>query len=549
MSDRGAPHDRPYDRLQRLPRELWLPTLVTAIGTTAQRLEGCRAWLAALTDGALPAAIAGADADPHVSARAVGDAHANPVPGPVAASSTAAGNAAVCGARPGATSTDESNDAGSADFGDPAALAPMRAAVAALGLAALCRGVPALAQQVLRTMLWHLDRIADAQPRLTRAAAIAAAARGFHAEWTLQASALEEQLALLRGLGELGSLRWDQLQGLLNAREVHEAQRLSALLAHLQPLVELIRALGRAERLDTAPPARAPEQADARIVEPMHERETRLSDAPGEVTGIHASRQLDRMLGSEAVQIRHPVLRKLWRARLAEGRLLTYESEGVLVERVPDPQARPPAPARPQTAPLARGPIIVCLDTSGSMQGAPERIAKAIVLETLRTAQRERRGCLLVAFGAHGEMLARPLHDGPDGLRALLDLLAMGFDGGTDVQSPIEYAVARVHEAGWRSADLLIVSDGEFGCVPETLHRLDRAKAELGLRVQGVLIGDRETMGLLETCDHIHWQRDWRRFDNSERPRTEAVVPVHSASLTALYFPNALSPRAARPKT
>lgn len=495
-------HDRPYHRLQALPRELWLPTLVTAIGSPAERLVSSQRWLAALVGGELPV-------DP---------------------------------------GCDHGRDCGS-DYGDRPALAPMRAAVAELGLAALCRGVPALAQQVLRTMLWHLDRIADAQPRLNRAEAINAAAQGFLAEWALQASAIEAQLALLRGLGELGSLRWDTLQGLLNAREVHEAQRLSGLLAHLPELVALIRTLGRAERLPAAPLALASERADGRNAQPMHERETRLSDAPGELTGIHPSRQIDRMLGSEAVQIRHPVLRKLWRARLAEGRLLTYQSEGVLIERVPDPQARATAQAQPQHAPLARGPIIVCLDTSGSMQGAPERIAKAVVLEALRTAQREHRGCLLVAFGARGEMLVRPLHDGPAGLRALLDLLAMGFDGGTDVQSPIEYAVAQVHEAGWRSADLLIVSDGEFGCVPETLNRLDQAKAQLGLRVQGVLIGDRETMGLLETCDHIHWQRDWRRFDNSDRPAREAVVPVHSASLTALYFPNALSPRAARSKT
>jgi hypothetical protein len=30
-------------------------------------------------------------------------------------------------------------------------------------------GVPALAEQVLRTLLWHLDRIVDLQPRCSRA--------------------------------------------------------------------------------------------------------------------------------------------------------------------------------------------------------------------------------------------------------------------------------------------------------------------------------------------------------------------------------------------
>ena len=104
-----------------------------------------------------------------------------------------------------------------------------------------------------------------------------------------------------------------------------------------------------------------------------------------------------------------------------------------------------------------------------------------------------------------------------------------------------------MHEARWQQADLLIVSDGEFGCVPATLQRLDDARARFGLRVQGVLVGDRETMGLLDVCDHLHWVRDWRRYTASAKgSEGHGHSPVHSKSLTALYFPNALSPRAAK---
>ena len=111
-------------------------------------------------------------------------------------------------------------------------------------------------------------------------------------------------------------------------------------------------------------------------------------------------------------------------------------------------------------------------------------------------------------------------------------------------EAPVEQAVARVRQAGWHSADLLVVSDGEFGCVPATLDALDAARAEQGLRVQGVLVGDRETLGLLDLCDDIFWVRDWRR--DGDAAQASAFSPVHSKSLTALYFPNALSARAAR---
>ncbi len=484
------PLDAPYDRLEALPNELRGPGLVTGVGQTAQRLADLAHWLAALTRGELPGAAV--------------------------------------------------------NFGDAVALAPMRQAAGELALPRLCKGSPALAQQVMRTLLWHLDRVPDLQPRLDRHAAIEAAAQGFRDEWELQLSGWEEMLALMQGLGELAQLTWDELRGVLTSREWREAQRISAMLAHLQPLAEVIRALGRSRPDEGRPPAPSPQARLLRQPMPQRERETRLPDAPGEVMGIRHSDRLERMLGSEAAQIRHPVLHKLWRARLAESRLLTYQSEAVLLERVPDPSARQRehAAAAPPEA-LARGPIILCLDTSGSMKGAPETVAKAVALETLRVAQREGRTCLMVAFGGPGELIERELGASRDGLQSLLELMGQGFDGGTDVQTPIEHAIGRVRGARWRQADLLIVSDGEFGCTGTTLAQLDQARADLGLRVQGILVGDRETMGLLDTCDHIHWLRDWRRYDGPA-PQREGFVPVHSQSLTALYFPNALSERATR---
>ena len=69
---------------------------------------------------------------------------------------------------------------------------------------------------------------------------------------------------------------------------------------------------------------------------------------------------------------------------------------------------------------------------------------------------------------------------------------------------------------------------------------LDEAKARLGLRVHGVLIGDRETVGLVEVCDTLHWVRDWRRWGNAPSRAGDDFSPVHSLSLTAMYFPNAI---------
>lgn len=51
------------------------------------------------------------------------------------------------------------------------------------------------------------------------------------------------------------------------------------------------------------------------------------------------------------------------------------------------------------------GPIILCLDTSGSMRGAREVVAKALALECMRGAHRQQRPCYLYAFSGPGTCL------------------------------------------------------------------------------------------------------------------------------------------------
>jgi uncharacterized protein with von Willebrand factor type A (vWA) domain len=490
----AGPFDAPYDRLATLPRAVWLPVLITAAGTREARLHDAQGWLEQLLAGALP---------------------------------------------PPAL-----------DFGEPDVTAPLRAIVGELGLPALARGIATLGEQVVRTLLWHLDRVNDLQPRLTRPQAIAQVSAEFREVWRIDTAGFEEELALLRDLADGAHLQWDQLRGQLRSREWQAARRAAEHLQRLPAVAALLQRLGRSEARPSAPRRRAPAAGAAPRHVPLRAVETRIVGAPGELTGIRFGASIERMLSAEATLLSHPIGRRLWRARHAEGRLLSHETEARLVDWRIDPLGSARAdddPVPPE--PLERGPFLLCLDTSGSMRGAPENIAKAAVIAAVRAARQAGRGCRLVAFGGPGELIERDLA-GPDGLAALLATMGQAFDGGTDIQTPIERAIEIVHEAAWASADLVIVSDGEFGCVPATIARLDEARTTLGLAVHGILVGDRETMGMMEICDEIHWVRDWRRHvDSAEgtaRTETLQALPVHSKSLTALYFPNALSPRAAR---
>jgi uncharacterized protein with von Willebrand factor type A (vWA) domain len=169
------------------------------------------------------------------------------------------------------------------------------------------------------------------------------------------------------------------------------------------------------------------------------------------------------------------------------------------------------------------------------MQGGAEAVAKATVLEAVRTAHAQKRPCHVFAFGGPDEVIEMELGVDAAGIERLMRFLGQAFRGGTDICGPLEKAIAKLEDERWQLADLLVASDGEFGATPELADRLDKVKAECGLRVQGILIGDRETIGLLEVSDAIYWVRDWRRFGNST-----VESPMQSQSITALYFPGAL---------
>jgi len=411
-------------------------------------------------------------------------------------------------------------------------------------LAAYCEDKPELTQQVISSLLWHLDHIVDYQDRgQARATAMASALLDFSADWDERCSLIDQLTAVFGELGDLPrDTRWGELKGLLKQESWQEVVRIRRLLESLPGLVALIRSLGRhdtSERMATAAqPVRElalPALAPASVARPV-----RVPNLPGETRGICRSARFARMLPAESLLLCHPRLRLVWHARHAERALLTYEDddrdEAVGHDTVPTlvTSTRPEPESQRE-----RGPILICVDTSGSMQGGAEAVAKACALEAVRTAHAEGRACHLFAFGGPDEVVERSLSLDSSGIAGLTDFLGQRFGGGTDICGPIERALARLHEMQWQQADLLIASDGDFGATPAVAARLHAAKQRLGVRVQGVLIGDRETIGLLELADDVFWVRDWRRYGGAtERP--DGNSPVHSKSLTAEYFPGAL---------
>lgn len=310
-------------------------------------------------------------------------------------------------------------------------------------------------------------------------------------------------------LSELLGRGWDLCRGLLRTQGWLEVARLRALLERLPALRELLRVLGR---MRTSEDPAAPPISESilgpvqRVVEERQPVRTPL--ARSETRGLERSGDVQRMLPAEGSLLGHPTLRLLWHARRAERTLLTYRVEGVEVERIQHEEEHLEAQQRSKPG-MERGPILVCLDTSGSMEGLPEQVAKALVLEALRVALAERRSCYVYAFSGPGQVREQELALTEEGLVRLMALLTQSFHGGTDVTEPLVRAVARLEEEGWGRADLLLVSDGEFAVPAATRELLVRARERRGLRAHGVLIGGGDQRAMEALCSPVHRFTDW----------------------------------------
>ena len=228
---------------------------------------------------------------------------------------------------------------------------------------------------------------------------------------------------------------------------------------------------------------------------------------PESVSGLTLSGSLTEMLPSEAVLLKgSPPLRRLFLAKKAEAKLLSYERAGWFdTESVPKRDRRlmknmPSAPG---------GPIIVCLDTSWSMSGVRETLSKAVVVACVSAAQKQKRDCIVVAFSSvSGVTETGLLTPDAEGVRRLLDFLCYSFGGGTDITGALNHAIETLQrDEEMAAADLLLITDGEIPDPPvsdQVLQRLDRLICRNGMQIHGLLIGKKESLPLSKLCTNTY---------------------------------------------
>jgi uncharacterized protein with von Willebrand factor type A (vWA) domain len=213
-------------------------------------------------------------------------------------------------------------------------------------------------------------------------------------------------------------------------------------------------------------------------------RTNRVVGGREEIIDVKLGDDLPLLLPSELVKLKNPLLRKDFMRRYHERSLVQYETRG--------------------TASAGRGPIIICIDGSGSMNGMPNVWARSVALSFITIAKKEKRDAAAVEFSSRGQvkrwdfMAKEPVNP-----LNIIDFASHMFNGGTDITQGIESSKELVDQVqAFKSADIVVITDGHDGLGQED-YDLRNSLNAMGVRLHGVTIGQdvKSNRYLMEICD------------------------------------------------
>lgn len=159
-----------------------------------------------------------------------------------------------------------------------------------------------------------------------------------------------------------------------------------------------------------------------------------------------------------------------------------------------------------------RGPIILCYDGSGSMEGIKIEETKALLVAFIEVARIQKRRLITLQFASKTEPLyIQEFNPNHVTIEEIMRLLGHFIRGGTDFETPLKAAVELLKEDRYRRADILMITDG-FSDIREGFKKaFNQWKSAMAFKLYAIIIhgetyGDYGDLG--EISDEILEIRD-----------------------------------------
>lgn len=290
------------------------------------------------------------------------------------------------------------------------------------------------------------------------------------------------------GVGPGSRLAWLQLTQSPAMRE--KLRQLSRVMRRSRLVKELNKALGRKE----ADEARLYRAMAGRTPVELWRRASR-----SDIVGVTEGDDLNALLPLEYGYLSEPQLEGLFLRRWSEKKLAVFDA----VSRQRLHADASPRHGRDMQKRMQKGPFVVCVDTSTSMRGDAELLAKAIVLCVALLSERMGRTCRVVLFSDQATSI--DLDNLYTDLPRLEPFLCNSFYGGSDIQAAMGDAASALLEERFAYADMLWLSDFEMPPASAFLRHCVEELKERDLRLYSVAFGTRCESSYLDLSHRVWW--------------------------------------------
>ncbi len=239
----------------------------------------------------------------------------------------------------------------------------------------------------------------------------------------------------------------------------------------------------------------------------------------GEIKGICFSNDISSVLPSELALMKNPATKKLFQLRFAQKQLLSFEYQRNIARTRKESTQEEVSIEKKEP----KGPIIICVDTSGSMQGTPENIAKTVTFALSKIALEEERKCYLISFSTGIETLDMSDFKKGDSLQKLVRFLQMSFNGGTDARPALQHALQMLQSNDYKTADVLMISDFVMANLPSNLINAIEVEKEKNTDFYSLVIGTSGNQGTIDCFNH-----NWSYNTNDIHASRHLVEQLHS---------------------
>ncbi len=217
----------------------------------------------------------------------------------------------------------------------------------------------------------------------------------------------------------------------------------------------------------------------------LRREEIRDPTLRSEIDGLHLGKELSHMLPTETVLFSDGDTEWQFYKKYAEEKLLQYQFRDRRFITNTDVLQR----SEEKTKRKQKGPFIVCVDTSGSMEGEPERLAKVLCFGILKMAARENRRAFLINFSTGIQTI--DLQNIAANLNELIRFLRLSFHGGTDLSLALAKTLEMLETNEYREADVLVISDFVMYRLSENIQqKMKRQQQHFDTRFHCMVIAD-----------------------------------------------------------